>query len=70
MWRGHTPGREVDGVKTRSVKWRLDRLYQPLYWLSGVVKVITAIASVTAAIALPPQLPIVLRMIVNSRCTE
>ncbi|HEX6502136.1 MAG TPA: histidine kinase [Terriglobales bacterium] len=45
-------------------------LYQPLYWLSGAVKVITAIASVTAAIALPPQLPIVHQMIVDAKISE
>lgn len=45
-------------------------LYQPLYWLSGVVKVITSIASVTAAIALPPQLPVVHQMIVDAKISE
>lgn len=45
-------------------------LYHPLYWLSGAVKVITAIASVTAAIALPPQLPVVHQMIVDSKISE
>lgn len=45
-------------------------LYQPLYWLSGAVKVITALASVTAAIALPPQLPVVHQMIVDSKISE
>ena len=45
-------------------------LYHPLYWLSGAVKVVTAIASVAAAIALPPQIPVVHKMIVDARVSE
>lgn len=45
-------------------------LYQPLYWLSGGVKVLTAIASVATAAALPPQLPKVHKMIIDARISE
>jgi uncharacterized membrane protein len=38
-------------------------LWKPVYWLAGGVKVITAIASVITAIALPPQLPKIHQMI-------
>jgi signal transduction histidine kinase len=45
-------------------------LYKPVYWLSGAVKVVTAIASVITAIALPPQLPKVHRMILDAKISE
>jgi signal transduction histidine kinase len=45
-------------------------LYQPLYWLSGAVKLVTAIASVAVATTLPPQLPVVHKMIVDARISE
>ncbi len=45
-------------------------LYKPLYWLAGAVKVITAIASVSAAVALPPQLPKVHQMIMDAKISE
>jgi PAS domain S-box-containing protein len=32
-------------------------LWTPVYWLSGLLKVVTAVASVVVAIALPPLLP-------------
>ncbi|HLX46200.1 MAG TPA: PAS domain S-box protein [Bryobacteraceae bacterium] len=32
-------------------------LWTPLYWLSGLLKILTAAASVTVAVALPPLLP-------------
>ncbi len=42
-------------------------LWKPLYWLSGDVKVITAVASVITAITLPPLVPKVHRMISESK---
>jgi signal transduction histidine kinase len=45
-------------------------LYQPLYWLSGAVKVVTAIASVATAIALPLQIPQVQKIIVDAKISE
>lgn len=38
-------------------------LWVPVYWLEGTVKLLTALASVTTALALPPQLPRVLALI-------
>src|SRR5262249_54109054 len=38
-------------------------LWVPVYWLQGTVKLLTALASVTTALALPPQLPRVLALI-------
>jgi signal transduction histidine kinase len=38
-------------------------LWVPVYWLEGTVKLLTALASVTTALALPPQLPRVLGLI-------
>ncbi len=45
-------------------------VYTPLYWLSGGVKVVTAIASVGTALVLPPLLPRVLTMVESSRLSE
>jgi len=45
-------------------------LWKPVYWLAGGVKVITAMASVITAIALPPQLPKVHQMIRAERVSE
>ncbi len=45
-------------------------VYTPLYWLSGGVKVVTAIASVGTALVLPPLLPKVLTMVESSRLSE
>ncbi len=38
-------------------------LWVPVYWLEGTVKLLTAFASVTTALALPPQIPRVLALI-------
>jgi len=38
-------------------------LWTPLYWLSGDVKVVTAIASVATAVALPPLVPRILELV-------
>jgi signal transduction histidine kinase len=45
-------------------------LWKPVYWLAGGVKVITAIASVITAIALPPQLPKIHQMILAEKVSE
>jgi signal transduction histidine kinase/CheY-like chemotaxis protein len=45
-------------------------LWHPVYWLSGDVKMITAIASVGTAIALPPLVPRVLGLIEAQRVAE
>jgi signal transduction histidine kinase len=45
-------------------------LWNPVYWLTGGVKLVTAIASVITAIALPPQLPKVRQMIVAAEVSE
>lgn len=45
-------------------------LWRPIYWLSGNVKAITAIASVTTAVMLPPVVPKVLAMIASARLSE
>jgi signal transduction histidine kinase len=45
-------------------------LWTPVYWLSGSVKVITAVASVMTAIALPPMVPLALRMVRAARVSE
>jgi signal transduction histidine kinase len=45
-------------------------VWQPLYWLSGYVKVITAVASVTTSIALFPLIPRVFRMIQEVKAAE
>jgi signal transduction histidine kinase len=45
-------------------------LWQPVYWLAGAVKVITAIASVVTAIALPPQVSAVHRMVMAAELSE
>jgi PAS domain S-box-containing protein len=44
-------------------------LWKPLYWFSGDVKVITALASVATAISLPVVVPRVLALIENRRIT-
>jgi signal transduction histidine kinase len=38
-------------------------LWVPVYWLEGTVKLLTALASVTTALALPPQIPRVMALI-------
>lgn len=45
-------------------------VYTPLYWLAGGVKVITAIASVGTALALPPLLPRILAMVDSAMLSE
>ncbi|AFY82784.1 ATP-binding protein [Oscillatoria acuminata] len=45
-------------------------LWNPTYWLSGDVKLITAIASVTTAISLPPLIPRALRLLDSAQVSE
>jgi signal transduction histidine kinase len=42
-------------------------IWTPLYWLSGSVKVVTAVASVATAIVLPPLVPKTLRLIQDAK---
>lgn len=46
--------------------WTLNDV-NPRYWLSGWVKLITAIASVTTALVLPPLVPHILKMMESAR---
>ncbi|OYW27303.1 MAG: histidine kinase, partial [Chthoniobacter sp. 12-60-6] len=46
--------------------WTLNAL-DPRYWLSGWVKLITAIASVTTALVLPPLVPRILSLMESAR---
>ncbi len=45
-------------------------LWRPAYWLSGGLKLITAVASVTTAIALPPLVPKALALIQEAKLSE
>ncbi|MGL5195371.1 MAG: ATP-binding protein, partial [Chroococcales cyanobacterium] len=45
-------------------------LWNPTYWLSGDVKLITAIASVTTAISFPPLIPRALRLLDSAQVSE
>ena len=45
-------------------------IWQPVYWLSGYVKVITAAASVATAIVLVPLVPRILRLVAAARQSE
>jgi signal transduction histidine kinase/ActR/RegA family two-component response regulator len=45
-------------------------LWTPVFWLSADVKIITAIASVATAIALPPLVPKVLTLLDQARLSE
>src|SRR5262245_25879580 len=45
-------------------------LWRPTYWLAGNVKLLTAAASVTTAVALPPLVPRVLTAIQAQRLAE
>ncbi len=45
-------------------------LWVPVYWLLGTVKLLTALASVTTALALPPLVPKVLALIHLARVSE
>lgn len=45
-------------------------LWKPVYWLAGDVKLVTAVASVITAIALPPLVPKVHNMISSGKIAE
>ncbi|MGQ4647848.1 ATP-binding protein [Lyngbya aestuarii] len=45
-------------------------LWHPTYWLSGVLKLLTAIASVATAIVLPPLVPKALTMLQTAKLSE
>jgi signal transduction histidine kinase/ActR/RegA family two-component response regulator len=45
-------------------------LWTPSYWLSGNVKLVTAVASVTTAVMLPPLVPRVLQLVRAERTAE
>jgi signal transduction histidine kinase len=45
-------------------------VWEPVYWMSGYVKVVTAAASVATAVALFPLLPKVFRLIESARKSE
>ena len=45
-------------------------LWRPLYWLSGALKVVTAIASVTTASVLPFLVPRALRLMETAKLSE
>ncbi|HBB31499.1 MAG TPA: histidine kinase [Cyanobacteria bacterium UBA8803] len=45
-------------------------LWQPTYWLSGGLKLITAIASVTTAITLPPLIPQAITLVQEAKLSE
>src|SRR5260370_28938806 len=45
-------------------------LWVPVYWLSGTVKLVTALASVATAIVLPPLIPKSLAMIRSAKLWE
>lgn len=45
-------------------------LYKPAYWLSGAVKIVTAIASVATALVLPPLIPKALAMVQAAKQSE
>src|SRR4051812_30125412 len=45
-------------------------LWSPVYWLSGVVKALTAAASVTTALLLPPLVPQALRLVRSAKLFE
>jgi light-regulated signal transduction histidine kinase (bacteriophytochrome) len=45
-------------------------LWKPVYWMSGYVKLITAVASVATALALPPVVPRVLAMLASAKVSE
>jgi signal transduction histidine kinase len=42
-------------------------LWQPVYWISGAVKVVTAVASVTTAAVMPKTVPVVLATIRSAK---
>ncbi|MCT7969100.1 ATP-binding protein [Laspinema sp. D1] len=45
-------------------------LWNPTYWLSGNVKLLTALASVTTAISLPPLIPRALKLLDSAQVSE
>jgi two-component system cell cycle sensor histidine kinase/response regulator CckA len=45
-------------------------LWTPVYWFAGAVKLLTAAASVTTAIALPPLIPKTLKLIRTAKLSE
>lgn len=45
-------------------------VWQADYWLSGYVKVVTALASISTAIALPPLVPKTLQLIKNAKLAD
>jgi PAS domain S-box-containing protein len=45
-------------------------LWTPVYWLSGAVKVVTALASATTALALPPLIPRSLSMVRSAKLSD
>jgi signal transduction histidine kinase/DNA-binding response OmpR family regulator len=45
-------------------------LWTPVYWLSGELKLITAVASVTTAVVLPPLVPQVLTLLETAKVSE
>src|SRR5262249_16462601 len=45
-------------------------LWKPLYWLAGDIKLITALASVVTAVALPGVVPHIHRMVATAKVSE
>ncbi len=45
-------------------------LWRPLYWLAGDIKLLTALASVVTAIALPPLVPQIQNMVKSAHLSE
>jgi len=45
-------------------------LWTPVFWLSAGVKIVTALASVVTAVALPPLVPKVLALVADARLSE
>ena len=45
-------------------------IWQPLYWFSGAVKMVTAVASFTTALLLPPLVPKVLGLVREARLSR
>jgi signal transduction histidine kinase len=45
-------------------------LWTPVFWLSAGVKIVTAVASVVTAIALPPLVPKILTLVAQARLSE
>ena len=45
-------------------------IWTPLYWVSGAIKVVTAVASVITAVALPPIIPKSLKMVKDAHLSQ